>query len=260
MLVPGIQDHIRVKNGVAVLYGRVAVNLLDVTDALHPRFLGSWNTQGHAPSTAAIAGGLNFVEANNHSGFHIVDYSTPAAPVQIGGRKWHYHDVAAGDDAAYLLMQDVFRTVQIADGKDSVDKGEASVTADQLDIVPPNAPSPHTLVLRTPVGIRIYSLADRFHPQQTAFVPIVEPGLMATGDGVAYITLDGVLHRMDVAAPAEPIATDMKVMSPMQISVVGEKVAIADRYSLRVYGPDTASPLPPPPPPPPVTSKRRAVR
>lgn len=255
ILVPGIQDHIRVKNGVAVLYGRAAVNLLDVSAPLHPRFLGTWNTQGHPPSVAAIAGGTNFVEANNHSGFHIVDYSNPAAPVQIGGRKWHYHDVAASDDAVYLLLQGVFRTVQIANGKDAVDQAEFSLLADQLDIVPPNAPNPHTLVVRTPVGIRIYSLTDRFAPQQTAFVPIVEPGLMATGNGDAYITLDGVLHRMDVAAPAQPIATGMKVMSPLQISVAGAKVAIADRYSLRVYGPDTPSPLPPPP----VTTKRRAV-
>jgi hypothetical protein len=44
--------------------------------------------------------------------------------------------------------------------------------------------------------------------------------------------------------------------SPMQMSVAGEKVVIADRYRLRVYGPDTPAP---PPAPTPVPSRRRAV-
>ncbi len=258
MLVPGIQDHIRVKNGLAVVYGRTAVNLLDVSEPLRPRHLGTWNTLGHPRSTAALARDT-FVEANPHSGFHIVDYSNPAAPVQIGGRKWHYHDVAAGDDAAYLLEQGIFITLQIANGRDAVERKKFSLIADQLDTVPPNSPDPHTLVVRTPEGLRIYSLADRFAPQQTGFVPLDRPGLMGTGDVDAYIALDGMLHRLVVAAPAAPIATGMKVVSPMQLSVAGEKVVIADRYSLRVYGPDTPSPIPPPLPPP-VTSKRRSVR
>jgi hypothetical protein len=255
LLVPNIQDRIRVKNGLAVLYGRAAVNLIDVTAPLQPRLLATWNTQGHPPSEAAIAG-TTFVEANEHSGFHIVDYTNYPAPVQIGGRKWHYHSIAAGDDAVYLLMFDIFLTVQIANGKDAVDKTKYSIIADQVDIVPPNAPNPYALVVRTPAGIRVYSLADRFDPQQTAFLPMYRPGLMGTGDGVAYFDIDGVLHRLDVDAPSGLIATDMKTMSPMQISVAGEKIVIADRFSLRVYGPDTESPVTEPPP----RVKRRSVR
>lgn len=256
MLVPNIQDQIRVKNGLAVLYGRAAVNLIDVTKPLEPRILATWSTQGHPPSAAAIAG-TTFLEANEHSGFHIVDYTNYPAPVQVGGRKFHYHSIAAGDDAAYLLMIDVFLTVQIADGRTSIDKKKYSLIADQVDIVPPNAPNPYALVLRQPAGIGVYSLADRFDPQEVAFLPMERPGLMATGDGVAYFDIDGTLQRLDVAAPSGLTSTSMKVMSPMQMSVAGEKVVIADRYSLRVYGPDTASPVPDPPP---TTGKRRAVR
>ncbi|HEX7831905.1 MAG TPA: hypothetical protein VF787_19770, partial [Thermoanaerobaculia bacterium] len=254
ILVPNIQDHIRVKNGLAVIYGRVTVNLVDVSKPLAPRVLASWNTQGHAPSEAAIAG-TTFVEANPHSGFHIVDYTNYAAPVQIGGRKWHYHSIATGDDAVYLLEQGVFLTLQIANGTTSVDKTKYSVNADQVEIVPPNSPNPYALLLRAPDGIRIYSLANRFDPQPAAFVPMDEPQLLGTGDGVAYVAMDGVLHRLNVGVPSLA-ETEMKVMSPMQISVAGEKIVVADRYSLRVFGPDTTSPVPPPP----VTSKRRSVR
>jgi hypothetical protein len=257
--VPQIQDQIRVKNGLAVIYGRTLVNLLDVSDPLHPRHIGSWNTQGHPESFAAIARDT-FLEANPHSGFHVVDYSNPSAPVQVGGRKWHYYSIAAGDDAAYLLLYGVFLTVQIANGNTVIDKTKYQIVADQLDVVPPNSSAPYALVLRTQDGIGVYSLAERFVPQQTAFIPAQTPGLMATGDDDAYVTMGGILHRLNVAAPAALVATDMKVLSPMQISVAGEKVVIADRYSLRVYGPDTDSPeLPPPPPPPIKPSKRRSV-
>jgi hypothetical protein len=40
---------------------------------------------------------------------------------------------------------------------------------------------------------------------------------------------------------------------PMQMSVAGEKIVVADRYSVRVYGPNTA-------PPPSLPTRRRMTR
>jgi hypothetical protein len=49
----------------------------------------------------------------------------------------------------------------------------------------------------------------------------------------------------------------MRVASPMQIASANGKIVVADRYSLRVFGPNTA---PPPPPTQPETERRRRVR
>lgn len=253
ILVPGIQDHIRVKNGLAVLWGRAIVNLVDVSRPVEPRYLGFWQTHGHPPGAAAITRD-KFVEANYHSGFHIVDYSDPANPVQVGGRIWHYLDLAAGDDAVYLVLHGLLRTVEIVGGRTSEDRSAIKVFPEQIDVAPANAPSPPFLVARTMDRIHIYSLADRFRPVETASIPFAGSELMATGDGVAYLVRDDVLHRLSLTAPAAPVETAMRVLSPMQMSVAGEKIVVADRYSVRVFGPDTA------PPPQPRSPKRRAVR
>src|SRR5688572_33123098 len=46
ILVPDIQPRIRVKNGLAVLYGDTLVNIIDASDPLRPRHVGTWNTDG----------------------------------------------------------------------------------------------------------------------------------------------------------------------------------------------------------------------
>ncbi|HET8797902.1 MAG TPA: hypothetical protein VFO89_09445, partial [Thermoanaerobaculia bacterium] len=254
LLVPDIQDRIRVKNGLAVLYGRTHVILIDVSSPLRPRFLSAWDAQGHPPSTAMILSPGLIAEANLHSGFHVIDHRNYPQPVQIGGRIWHYLDAAASDDAAYLMLYGVLLTVEIRDqGRTVIDRKKYSILADQVDIVPPNASSPHALVARTPDGVRVYSLADRYAPMQTAFLPIARPGTMGTGDDDAYIAIDGILHRLKVATPSMLTPTAMKVMSPLQISVAGARVVVADRYSVRVFGPDTPSPVPP------LKRKRRAA-
>lgn len=246
MTVPNLQDKIRVKNGLAVLYGRAYVNLLDVTTPLRPKYLGTWNAQGHPPSAAAILES-RVIEANEHSGMHVVDVDDPAHAVQIGGRKWHYRDMAAGDDAAYALQHDLMLVVQIENDQKVVDQDEIFIQYEQVDIAPPNSGRPDYLVVRGDDGLRVYSLADRFHPHELDFLTVTGLGLFATGNTSAYITKDGRLHFVDLTASKLTMTpTEMRVTAPMQISVAGEKIVVADRYSVRIYGPDTASPPPPP--------------
>jgi hypothetical protein len=250
------QESVRVKNGLAIVYGRAKVHLIDVTNIYRPRYLGTWDTQGHPPSAAAIAGDT-IVEANEHSGMHVLDYTDPAQPVQIAGRIFHYHDAAAGDDAAYLLMRSTTITVDLRD-RTRVVTTRVDVTPLnylQIDTVPPNAAFPRALVLRSTTGISIMSLVEnRFVPTPVTIIPFAQPGLFGTSDRGAYITRDGSLHYLDLASPGTPADTGLRVTSPMQISVAGEKIVVADRYRVRVYGPDTA---PPPAPPP---ARKRAVR
>ena len=115
-----------------------------------------------------------------------------------------------------------------------------------MDTAPPNSSRPELLLARGEDGLRLYSLEDRFHPAEIDFLPMTGLGIFATGDRSAYIAKDGRLHFVDLTQELALQATDMRVTSPMQMSVAGEKIVVADRYSVRVYGPNTAPPPAPP--------------
>lgn len=253
LAIENLQDKIRVKNGKAIIWGRAYVNYLDVSTPLRPRFLSTWDAQGHPPSGAAILRD-RVIEANDHSGMHIVDFSDPARGVQIGGRKWHYHDVAAGEDAAYALMRDLMLVVEIAGETTVVDRALVHIQYEQVDTVPPNSLAPHSLLVRGDDGVRLYDITgeNRFAPKETGFLAMTGLGVFGTNDSSAYIGKDGRLHFLELPSLTAR-GTDMRVTAPMQISVAGEKVVVADRYSVRVYGPDTG-------PAPPLPAKRRASR
>lgn len=252
VLVPDIQDHIRVKNGLAINYGRLFVVLIDVSSPREPKVMGKWFTQGGGKGFAALLRDT-FVEANQYSGLHIVDYSDPANPVQIAGRIFHYYDAAAGDDAVYTLQNVTFLTLDLTDRTKVVDRAVHSGRYLQLDTMPPNAAFPHHVVLRSGTGVAVFSLIeDRFQPRPLGFVPLSGIELLGTSDTSVFAVSGARLHRLDIPGGTAFVETTMVVTSPMQISVAGEKVVVADRYRLRVYGPDTA-------PPPPVRIRRRAV-
>jgi hypothetical protein len=253
LVIPNLQDHIRVKNGIAVIYGRAYVNFLDVSVPLRPVYRGTWDAQGHPLSAAAILRD-RIMEANQHSGMHVVDISDPNRPVQIGGRKWHYSDIATTDDSAYAIQHDVMLIVEIANERTVVDHTSYGMSYAQVDTSPPNASQPPLLLVRGDEGLRLYSIAgeERFAPRELEFFPMTGLDRFATGDGFAYIARDGRLNFIDLTKKIELQETDWPVTSPMQMSVGGNKVVVADRYSVRVYGPDTESPQPQP-------GKRRSV-
>lgn len=251
--IPGIQDHVKVKNGLAIVYGRSDVNLIDVSDPWKPRLLSTWDAEGHPPSSAALLRDT-FVEANEHSGLHIVDYTNPAKPYQIAGRIFHYHDVAAGDDVVYALQQDTFLVLDVTDRTKVVDRQVWTPTHYlQVDTIPPNSAYPPYLVTSRHHGIEIWTLADRFEPKRIAMADLMRPGIFGTSESAAFVSNGRTLLRVDISGAV--FDTELRVTSPMQISAAGEKIVVADRYGLRVYGPDTA----PPPPAPPVPPARRRV-
>ncbi|HKR62680.1 MAG TPA: hypothetical protein VJZ00_03020 [Thermoanaerobaculia bacterium] len=247
------QTRVRVKNGIALVYGRDFNHLIDVTDPVRPRFLTTWNPRGHSPDDAAIMADGTFVELNDHSGIHVVDYVNFKPPAQIGGRISHFHGVAAGDDAIYALHEGWLLTMSVTNRAKAEDRSVLLMPGLLVDTAPPNADRPPLLVVAQGSGIRVLDLtANRFAPVETAFLPAT-PGQFATSNDFALVDLDGTLHRLDLLNPTAFVPTDMHTMSAMQISIAGDKVVVADRYSVRVFGPDTA------PPPPLFTPRRRAV-
>ncbi len=243
------QTRVRVKNGIAIVYGHDFVHLIDVSDPIRPRFMTTFDPRGHSPDDAAILSDGTFVELNDHSGIHVVDYTNFDPPVQIGGRISHFHSVAAGDDAIYALARGWLLAMSVTNRSKAQDQTIIDMPGVQVETAPPNADRPAHLVVTQGTGVRVFDLANRFVPKQTAFLSAV-PGQIATTADSALVDLDGTLNRLDVFNPTALIATDMHTISAMQISIAGAKVVVADRYSLRVFGPDTA-------PPPTLTSPRR---
>ena len=133
--------------------------------------------------------------------------------------------------------------------------GRANVQLAIRELAEATGRHPQLLVMQTQSGIRIYSLADPRNPVEMSFTPTSSINAIAADGDSAFLAVPGSVQRMDLGDPAHPalFATTMQPLSPMQVSTAKGKVVIADRYSLRVYGPNTAPPSPPPP------SRRRAA-
>jgi hypothetical protein len=252
--VPRIQDRVRVKRGLAIVYGRGLVNLIDVRDPYKPKYLGTYDSLGTPPSNAALAFDT-FIEANYASGLHVVDYSDAANPVQISGRIWHYLDLVASDDVIYAILQNAVLVADLTNRRAVVDVMEHSLGAEEVALAPAAAARPNFLLVRTPTHIHVFDLVeDRFRPREVAAIPAAGAGIMGTTDGSVYFRMGGALWEIDLHAPGAAVNSERRVTAPMQIAGSGEKLVVADRYSVRVFGPDTTAPPQPP------VHRRRSVR
>jgi hypothetical protein len=258
VVVPGLQDTIRVRDGVAIVYGRAKVNFIDVRDLYHPKLYGTWDAQGHPPGGAGFTGDNTVVEANDHSGMHVIDYSNPADPHIIGSRNMHYFEIATGDDAIYTIDASALLARQLVNRTLIVDRAVFKTLYQHLDSAPPNSHAPDRLVATASNLVSIFSIAaDRFAPVEVARIPFANVDALGTTATSAWVSREGSLYRIDLEHPGAPEATEYRVTAPMQIAAAGEKVVVADRYSVRVYGPQTQAPPPPPAAPP---ARHRAIR
>lgn len=254
--IDGIGDRIKLRGKQVILYGRGDVQLVDVADPYHPRLVNVFHSNGRPPSNAAFTRN-GIVEGNPWTGFHVVDFTFPM-PAIIASIKSHYYEVISnGDDAAYLGAE--ARSVAAVDvGTRGVaaERGVVTVGVVQADIAAATANHEELLLVRARDGLHVYSLADPFQPSEIGSMPLGTDGAFAAAGDVAYVANgNGVVSTIDLSIPGLPslAPTSMKSLAPAQIAVHGGKIVVADRYSLRVYGPNTA---PPPQPPP---ARRRAA-
>ena len=251
LAIDNIEDHVKLLGKQVILYGRGDVDLVDVSDPYHPKLAKVFHSFGRPPSNAAFARD-SIVEGNPWSGFHVVDFIHYPEPEQIGGIKGHYYEVVAnGGDAAYISGESQsIAAVDLRDPHNPVGTKIIRVGVKQAFIAGDD------LVVRSSDGLHVYSLADPFNPTETSFVPMTDPGVAGPAGGGTLVWINDTLVRVDLAARTV-VASDLTVLAPMQIDGAGAKTVVADRYGLRVFGPNTAPPPPPPPPPP---ARRRASR
>jgi hypothetical protein len=254
--IDGIGDRIKLRGKQAILYGRGDVQLVDVADPYHPRMVNVFRSNGRPPSNAAFTRN-GIIEGNPWTGFHVVDFNFPT-PAIIASIKSHYYEVISnGDDAAYLGAE--ARSVAAVDvGTRGVaaERGLVTVGVVQADIAAATTNHEELLLVRARDGLHVYSLADPFQPSEIGSMPLGTDGAFAAAGDVAYVADgNGVVSTVDLTSPRSPslAPTAMKSVAPAQIAVHGGKIVVADRYSLRVYGPNT------PPPPQPAPARRRAA-
>jgi hypothetical protein len=257
MLIDGIGDRIKIRGGQALIYGRGDVQLIDIANPYAPRLINVYHSQGGPPSTAAFGRNL-ILEGNPYSGFHVVDFANFDEPRQIGGIKGHYFEVAAnGGDFAYVSLQSVdLVTIDLSDPGNPQSGKRATIGPAAIEMIAATERHPELLMVQTRIGIRLYNLNDARNPVELSFTPTAAVAAISADTDTAYLAIPGQVATMDLSNPAHPpiSITPMQPFSPMQIASARGKLVIADRYSLRVFGPDT----PPPPSPPP--SRHRPSR
>lgn len=248
LAIDNIEDQVKLLGKQVILYGRGDVDLVDVSDPYRPRLVKVFHSFGRPPSNAAFARDT-IIEGNPWSGFHVVDFVNYPEPGQIGGIKGHYYEVVAdGGDVAYISGEGIsIAVVDLRDTHNPVGVKVIPVGVRQAFI------DGSELVVRSGNGLHFFSLANPLDPVETSFVSMAEPGVAGPANDGVLVWIDDAVVRVDAAARAI-VPSGLTALSPMQIASAGAKTVIADRYGLRVFGPNTA----PPPPPPPV--RRRAAR
>jgi hypothetical protein len=132
--------------------------------------------------------------------------------------------------------------------------GNIQTPALDMAFLPATSNHPDSLIVRGD-NLRLFSLADPANPADAGSIQFPPAGpLAAFGDSV-LIGSSGTLTRMDITDLDDPFleTTTMHVVAPQQIATANGKIVVADRYSIRVFGPQTAAPPPPP------ASRRRAA-
>jgi len=242
-------DRVRLLGKQLIIYGRGDVQLLDVTNAYAPRLAKVWHSQGSPPSNAAFLRDT-IIEGNPFSGLHVVDFINFSDPTQIGGIKNHYFEVVAdGADAAYVSYGGTeLVTVDISDPRTPFFASSTPLGMVRAEIVPATESRSSLLLALGLDGMHIFSLADPRHPVEIAIVPMPPDAIFAGNSTTAWVALDGTISTLDLSDPGHSSLTPtaMRAVAPMQLAATeGGKVVVADRYSVRVYGPDTVPPSSP---------------
>ncbi len=237
-----LSHSVRLYGSLAIVYGIGNVHMFDVAVPANPRLLGTYRSLGIPPGGAAIAGRY-LVEANRPTGFHVVDISDPARPVQIAGQKNDmngiWYGVVGSEGVAYGFSGSGIKVIDLSDPKGLlltqriVPVGlisDAEVAEAHQDRQP-------LLLVLDDKGLQIIDISDKLFPRHMATADVPTGGDLTIDDSIVYITVpDGRLVRVDLTRPASPVVTHLQsgLSSPKQIAAARGRVVVADTYSLVV--------------------------
>jgi hypothetical protein len=254
--IDGFQPHVKAMGTQAVLYGTGDVQLIDLSDPYHPKVIKTFHSLGQSPSYSDfVATGI--LEGNSFTGLHLVDFVNYPEPGIVNAFKIHpINLVANGGNWAYVAFGPFFGVFNYPAPNVGIYVGNIQTPTLDMAFLPATSNRPDALVVRGE-NLRLFSLADPANPAEAGTVQFPPPGpLAAFGDSV-LIGSPGTLARMDITDLDDPFldTTTMHVVAPQQIATANGKIVVADRYTIRVFGPQTAAP-----PPPPAARRRAATR
>ncbi len=240
--IDGFQPHVKALGTQAVLYGTGDVQLIDLADPYHPKVIKTFHSLGQSPSYADfVATGI--LEGNSFTGLHLVDFVNYPEPGIVNAFKIHPINVVAnGGNWAYVAFGPFFGIFNYPAPNVGIYVGNIQTPSIDMAFLPSTNDRPDALVVRGDT-LRLFSLADPANPAGAGSIQFPPPGpLAAFGDSV-LIGSPGTLTRMDITDLDDPFleATTMHVVAPQQIATANGKIVVADRYSIRVFGPQTAA-------------------
>jgi hypothetical protein len=246
--IDGFQPHVKSMGTQAVLYGTGDVQLIDLADPYHPRVVKTFHSLGHSPSYADfVATGI--LEGNSFTGLHLVDFFNFPEPGIVNAFKIHPINVVAnGGHWAYVSLGAIFGVFSYPAPNVGIHVQDIQATALDMAFAPATGNHPDALIVRGD-DLLVFTLADPANPIQVGSISMPPPGPLAAFGNSVLIGSPGTLTRMDITNLSNPFldTTTMHVVAPQQMATASGKVVVADRYSIRVFGPQTAAPPPPPP-------------
>ncbi|HUO84128.1 MAG TPA: hypothetical protein VM534_03350 [Thermoanaerobaculia bacterium] len=226
--------------GRVITYGDENVHQFDVASGDGALFLGTYYSLGAERGGATFAGDY-LIEANRASGFHLLDVSDPANPIQLSGLKndgvGQWADVIATDTTAYGAVGDALKLVDIRNPH-SIRVNAlfgASAHAD-LELTGLRAPFDTLLALR-PYQLTIIDISVPLEPEILGIVPIPNAVDVAVDGRITWVvSSDGTIRRIDLGDGTNAWVTHVAtgLTDPLQVSAGGDLVLVADRFRLRV--------------------------
>jgi hypothetical protein len=246
--IDGYQPHVKSMGTQAILYGTGDVQLIDVSDPYRPKVVKTFHSLGHSPSYADfVATGI--LEGNSFTGLHLVDFIDYPDPGIVNAFKIHPVNVVAnGGHWAYVGLGAVFGVFSYPAPNVGIHVQDIGATTLDMAFAPATTSHPDALIVRGD-DLLVFTLTDPANPIAVGSVMSPPAGpLGAFGDSI-LIGSSGTMTRMDITNLTNPFlaATTMHVVAPQQIATANGKIVVADRYSVRIFGPQTAAPPPPPP-------------
>jgi hypothetical protein len=235
-------DRVRLQNGIALVYGRANVHMIDVATPSAPRYLGVYHSLGNTPNGASFAGPW-LIEDNRASGFHVVDVSDPANPRQIGGLRndfyGQFYGVIARPGAAYGFANLGLKVIDLSDpANPRVDHVIPTSGILDAEIAAPTAGHPELLLVLDAGTLRVFDITEPIRPVEIGTMSAPDAfDLVALAD-VAYLASTTTLSRVNISDGSNPQITHTieGLTRPTQVALTpdGGRVLVADGYSLLV--------------------------
>jgi len=216
-----------------VAYGSAGLRILDVSDAMNPTYVGSYDT----PSSSYmidVAGNYTYL-ADNFSGLQIIDTSDPANPVFKGSydTPGRATGVAVSGNHAYVAdYGSGLQIINVSDPANPTFEGSYSTPDTALGVA---VDENYAYVADWSSGLQIINITD---PANPTFVGSYNtPGIakgVSVAAGYAYVADESFgLQVIDISDPANPVLASSYNTPGVSdiVQVSGNYVYVADRDS-----------------------------